>query len=95
MTTKVELKKIGVLSLGKLQAIIMAIIGLIIGIFYAISALLLGNMFNIQSGYFSIAGIILFPLIYGILGFIGGVIGALVFNAGIKIVGGLEMHFQE
>ena len=94
--TKVELRKIGVLSLGKIQAIVMAIIGLIMGIIYAIGGVALSSVFQINGGIgLALASIILLPIVYGIMGFIGGIIGALVFNGAVKIIGGLELDFEE
>ena len=93
--TKVELKKIGILSLGKIQAIVMAIFGLIMGILYAIGGIALESMFQLGGTSLAIASIIILPIVYGIFGFISGVIGALIFNAAVKIIGGLELDFEE
>ena len=93
---QVELKKIGVLSLGKIQAIVMAIMGLIMGIMYAIGGVALSSVFPAIGGAgLAIASIIILPIVYGIFGFIGGVIGALVFNGAVKIIGGLELDLEE
>jgi hypothetical protein len=93
---KVELKKIGILSLGKIQAIVMAIIGLIMGILYAIGGIALSSVLQINGGIgLALASIIILPIVYGILGFIGGIIGALVFNAAVKVIGGLELDIEE
>jgi hypothetical protein len=37
---------------------------------------------------------VLLPLLYGILGFIGGAIGAAVYNLFSGIVGGLELELE-
>jgi hypothetical protein len=100
------IKRIGVLSLAKMQAMVMLVFGLLIGILYGLFFMALGGMMMSldPSGRSSggaaggfIGGImimILSPIIYGILGFIAGAISALVYNAAAKFVGGIEMDLE-
>lgn len=92
-----KLKKIGVLSLAKLQAITMALVGFIIGIIFFIGGLFFGittDSIGIGMG-FSFLSIIIFPIIYGVMGFIGGVIGALLYNLSSKWTGGIEIYLED
>jgi len=41
-----------------------------------------------------IAGIVFVPIIYGVIGFIIGVIGALLYNLVAKWVGGIEIELE-
>jgi hypothetical protein len=41
-----------------------------------------------------LAAVVLLPILYGVFGFIGGVISAFFFNLAAKYVGGLELEVQ-
>lgn len=97
-------KKIGILSLGKVMAAVYGGFGLIIGAFLSLLALLgsaLGAGASEQGGAAALAGllfgagaIIIAPLVYGVIGFIGGVITALIYNIAAGVVGGVEIDLQ-
>ncbi len=97
----VVLKKLGVWSVAKLQAILMAIMGFFLGIFFVLITAMGGTsstvatpettMFQV-AGYFSI---IILPIFYGIIGLVTGAIGAWLYNLIAKWVGGIEMEFSE
>ncbi|RMG82927.1 MAG: hypothetical protein D6707_01960 [Bacteroidetes bacterium] len=92
-----KLKRIGVLSLAKLQAVLMAFVGLIAGISYAI----MGATFASLAGSAGLGAglgflaIIIFPILYAIFGFIGGAIEAFLYNLVAGWVGGIEMDFEQ
>lgn len=92
-----KLKKIGVLSLAKFEAILMAFIGLILGIFYAI----LGTIFGAFTGSavlgagLGFLAIIILPILYAIFGFIAGAIGAFLYNLVAGWIGGIEIEFEK
>lgn len=99
------IRRIGVLSLGKLMAVMYAAIGLVFGLLYAVFAVLGGGalmaMGDSDAGIgggmmigMGLAAVIVAPLLYGIGGFIGGVISAFFFNLASKYVGGLELEVQ-
>ena len=44
--------------------------------------------------FFGVGSIILFPIVYGIMGFIGGLITAVLYNLLAGFVGGIEMELQ-
>ncbi|MDK2907911.1 MAG: hypothetical protein PWQ87_369 [Candidatus Woesearchaeota archaeon] len=90
-----KLNKIGVLSVAKVNAVIGAILGLIWGIFAAIT----GTSFAVLGGLGFMAGlglwsIIVFPIIYALIGFIGGVIGAFLYNLVAGWIGGIEIELK-
>ena len=97
------LKRIGVLSLAKICAIVYAVLGLIIGFFVSAIALMgtmIGSAFNESAVpfiglFFGIGSIIIFPILYGVLGFLGGLISAAIYNLVARGIGGLEMEFEE
>ena len=97
----VEIKRIGVLSLAKLQAIVMAILGLLIGIMYAILGTVIASLASAQGQSLGIlAGlgflsIIILPIFYGIMGFVSGAIGAFLYNLIAGWIGGIELEFSK
>lgn len=93
----IKIKKIGVFSLAKIQGVTMAIFGLLAGIFIALPGALLGAASSGKLAFgagFGIASVIIIPIIYGIMGFIAGALGAFIFNVVVKMVGGLEVELD-
>ncbi len=103
----VVLKKIGVWSMAKLQAILMAFVGLIVGIITALVLSAISPKLAAIEGVnlemlpiSSITGIgfltiIAYPIIYGIIGLVGGAVGAWLYNLIARWVGGIEMEFEQ
>ena len=99
------IKRIGVLSLAKLQAILGAGLGVLVGAFFALFSMVGGGAMMAAGGSdagagmgmmagIGIAAIFIFPIIYGVCGFIGGLISAWLFNLAARFVGGLEIETQ-
>lgn len=96
------ISRIGVLSCGKVMGALYGLMGLLFGAFFALISLLgVGAaMAGSESGdapaflgaIFGVGAIVLFPLCYGVLGFIGGLITAAIYNLVSGIVGGLELE---
>lgn len=95
----VELRRLGVLSVAKINAVLSAFMGFILGIIYAgmgaimdaagtpifkgISPVLLGFGF-----------VLALPVLYGIFGFISGIVFAALYNLFASLFGGIEMKFR-
>jgi len=96
-----ELKKIGILSLGKIAGLFGIIYGLILGIFYSFvyskSSVLasLGQQIPAVITTLGYASIIVMPIIIGIIYFVVGIIGALIYNLLASRVGGVKLEFKE
>lgn len=100
------IKSIGPMSLAKLMGLLYAGIGFILGCIFALIGMLGGGAMMAAAGQDSgaagagmMAGIglfaiVLFPIFYGILGFVAGLISALLFNIATKFAGGLEIEVQ-
>jgi len=96
------LKRIGVLSCGKVSGFVYAILGLIIGTFVTLFALLGAAIGAAASGsdeawigaLFGVGAIIIFPIFYGVLGFIMGIISAAIYNLVAGFAGGLEIELE-
>ncbi|SFA88739.1 hypothetical protein [Algoriphagus aquimarinus] len=96
----VKIEKIGVSSAAKIYGLTLGILGFVIGIFYALflSAFsgLLGNSFPISSaGGLGIVMVIAFPIMYGIMGFIIGALGSVIYNFVASKIGGLEIQLSK
>ena len=84
-----ELKRIGPVSFAKIHGLIMGLFGIIIGALYGIIAMVAPT-----ASPLGLFGIILFPIAYGLLGFLGGLLGAALYNLASKWVGGLEIEIK-
>lgn len=94
----VVLKRVGVMSVAKIFAVLSAIVGLIEGIVLAGLGSMMGDMLSGtpvgmlgMSGMFGYTAIIMFPVGGAILGFVGGAIIALLYNIVAGKIGGIEM----
>jgi hypothetical protein len=97
------LKRIGVWSVARILGIMYASIGFVGGLFFACISLL---GFGVASGMrdsdvpawlgtaFGMAAIVVFPIIYGVLGLIGGALTAALYNLFSATVGGVELDLQ-
>ena len=90
------LKKVGVMSVAKIFGVVLAIIGLIEGILFAAFGTMIGSITGATSaamfGGFGFVAIIIFPIISAISGFIGGAIGAALYNLVASKIGGIEIE---
>src|SRR6476646_10786244 len=99
---KLRIRKLGVLSFAKMQGVMGLIIGVIYGLIiiaYSLlgASILKGNSSLAVGGGGVVVGIIAMiaiPIIYGIIGFIGGAIGALLYNLFAGMVGGVEIEVE-
>ena len=95
------LKRIGVMSCGKMAGALYALMGLIIGAIVSLLSLV-GAVAGMASGedqaafalLFS-AAIVILPILYGLLGFLGGLLTAFLYNVVAKFAGGLELGLEQ
>ena len=90
-----KVKRIGVLSLAKILGLLYAIMGLIVGALLAVLSLFGFNVADETVFFFGVASIIIFPILYGVGGFIGGLITALFYNLIAGKIGGLEVELTK
>jgi len=95
------IKRIDVLSAGKISGIIAAAIGLIAGLLFLLFGSMIAGLAGQQQdggGLIAmgggIVGVIALPIIYGIFGFIGGVIQAFIYNLAAGFVGGIRIETE-
>jgi hypothetical protein len=104
---KLRIKKLGILSVAKIYALMMFVIALLISIPYGLFIIIFSLMGASVGGGGSealalggggiVVGIVVMiavPVFYAIVGFIGGIIGALVYNLFAGIVGGIEIEVE-
>src|SRR5690606_768630 len=92
-------KRIGVGSAAKVYGLTLGLLGVLIGIIYPLVFSLIGGygfeMPIANAGGLGIAMLIITPIIYGVIGFIFGALGAVVYNFVAKKFGGLEIEISE
>ena len=92
----VRIKKIGVISLANICALIMAAFGFVIGLgfttvsFMFDSAAIFGT--DILSGWLAYSSFLILTIVYGLMGFIFGAFGALLYNVFAKITNGIKLY---
>ncbi|MBS3124541.1 hypothetical protein J4437_08000 [Candidatus Woesearchaeota archaeon] len=93
----IELKRIGVLSLAKIQAVLMFIFGLIMAVLGLIAIKLIPAELMTAGVNTSIQPLSLLtvPIFYGIIGFITGAIGALLYNLAARWMGGINLDLKK
>ncbi len=97
-----KLKRIGVLSAGKVCALLYAAIGVIAGIFLSFfstiglfAAASAGDFPTFLAPFLGLGSILVLPVFYGVMGFIVGVIGSAVYNGIASMIGGIELELEE
>ena len=78
------IKVIGVLSVAKIAGVIAALVGLVLGIPFAVVAYFTGSTWQVVAA-------VALPLLYGAVGFVGGALYAWLYNVVSGWVGGIEV----
>jgi len=90
-------KSVGVMSIAKIMGLLYACLGLIFIPFFLILGFVGAFAGHDQAPFAGIVGVvfaILMPVLYGAMGFVCGAIGALLYNALAKWVGGFELELD-
>lgn len=98
------IKRIGPGSAFKVGLVVYALLGLIVGICMAFVSMMIGSLGSMAGvggpaakafGFgFGFGSIIIFPILYGIIGGIAGAIGAAIYNLAAGWMGGLEVDIS-
>lgn len=97
------LKKIGVLSLARMLGGAYAALGLVVGFIFSLASLVgsfAASMANSEEAagaaiglLIGVGAIVFMPIMYGLMGFLGGALMAFIFNIMAGVFGGIEMTF--
>jgi len=104
---EMTIRRFSVLSVAKIYALLLFIIGLIIGVLYGLMFMFLGATMSFiprNEGSAAVGGVasivigilimIAVPIMYSILGFISGSIAALIYNAAAGVIGGVRFELE-
>jgi hypothetical protein len=92
-----KIKRVHVLSLGKLLSVVNAGLGLIQGVLVTIGSTMGVDMSQGQIPSNSMIqhfAIIYFPVLYAVGGFLGGIVTAVLFNQAVKWFGPLDIDIE-
>ena len=92
-------KSIGVASVAKMYGAISAGVGLLIGVCIALASMIGAGFADagepaIFAPIFGVGAVIIMPIFYGIMGVIGGAIGAVLYNVFAGMVGGVTLNVE-
>ncbi len=102
-----KLKKINTLSFAKFQALLMGLTGVLFGILYSFGGLLIDTLVSLEivspelastpglsfGTVLAFGALIGMPLLFVFIGFLFGIIEALLFNLVAKRFGGIQVPF--
>jgi len=103
---EMTIRRFGVFSVAKMQALVAFVFGLFVGVIYGLVFIIMGasmaaiapreeaafgGVSTVVVGVIMMIGI---PLFYAVLGFIGGLIAALIYNAMAGMIGGIKFDLE-
>ncbi|MCX6953093.1 MAG: hypothetical protein NTV51_13145, partial [Verrucomicrobia bacterium] len=92
-----RVKRIAPFQLGKMAACLYGAMGLLFVPFFLLMTLASAKMPAAQSGMFAAMGVgfaLCAPVLYAVMGFIGGVLSAAIYNLVAKWIGGIEVEVE-
>jgi hypothetical protein len=87
------LHRIGPRSAAKVIALLYALFGLIMGAFFSIAALLRPDAGGVGP-LWGVAAVVVFPVLYAVLGFVVTLLTAWLYNVVAGAVGGIELDLR-
>jgi hypothetical protein len=91
------IKSVGVLSVAKIMGLVYSCMGLIFAPFFLLIGLvgsMAGQVKSPFAGMFGIVFAIFMPVLYGVIGFVAGLLGALLYNLFARLVGGFALELE-
>ncbi|MGH9937107.1 MAG: hypothetical protein ACREAM_12720 [Blastocatellia bacterium] len=89
-------KRVRVLSVGKVLGVLYALLGLLLGGILSLLSLAGAVASGLDEGIagvlFGVGAVVIVPLFYGGVGFIGGIIMAALYNLVASFIGGIEVE---
>ncbi|MAG50087.1 hypothetical protein CL621_00410 [archaeon] len=92
-----EVKRLNVLSVAKITALFGIFFGLVAGILFAIVSKLSVEAMpaELAAMPFGMQSIFILPIFYGITYFLGGIVGAAIYNLFAKWIGGIKIDLSK
>ena len=96
-------KRVGPLSVAKNAALLYAVLGLIFGALFSLAAMAGafsaageegGGLAAGMAGLFGVGAIVILPIFYACLGFVGALIMSVLYNIVASMVGGIELDVE-
>jgi hypothetical protein len=102
---KMMIKRVGIFSYAKITSVTMAAFGLIFGVIYGLIFMVVGGAMMAGRGEGATAAgassfviglvmMVAIPIFYGIMGFVAGALGAVIYNVASRFVGGIELELE-
>jgi hypothetical protein len=103
---EMTIRRFGVISVAKMYGLLMFIFGLVFGVIYGLILIVFGAAMSalgpgrettaggVSTVAMGVAVMIGLPIFYGLLGFIMGAIGALIYNAVAGVIGGVKFELE-
>lgn len=93
------LKSIGVFSLAKMMGTLYAILGLIVGMIFALLSVVGAGFAGSGSEgtfalVFGVGAVFILPVFYGVLGFLAGAVVSALYNVIAGMAGGVELNLE-
>jgi len=93
----VTIKRLDVMSCGVMLGVLCAVLGLFFG--GVISLMALGGAVagggDMMAGLIGgVGAVVILPLMYGVMGFVGGIINAVLYNLCASLVGGIKFDLE-
>jgi len=94
------IKRVGPVSCAKITGTLYAILGLVFGCIVSLIAMVGGGFASDSAratgigAMMGIGAIVVFPILYGCIGFVATLIGAWLYNVLAGLVGGVEVEMQ-
>jgi hypothetical protein len=88
--------RVGPVSCAKIVGLLYVILGLVVGGIVSLIAATLGFAPGREPGnpIFGMAAVVVFPVLYGVVGFVTTLIGAWLYNGLAGLVGGVEIDLR-
>ena len=92
-----KIKRIAPLQAGKITGVLYFGLGLVLVPVFLLASFVASHVARPQTALPAVFGLgfaIMAPVLYGVMGFVGGVIGAALYNLAARIVGGIEVEVE-
>ena len=95
------IKRVQPVPLGKMLGLLNAVVGLLAGVIVSLVSLAFPafggapqQSFPGMSLFFGVGAIVFLPVFYGVFGFLSGLVGAALYNALARVVGGVMIEVE-